>query len=594
MNLETFLTPEFRKPIRLLRESGFVSQRQIAIAGTLNTIVVFFEGLGVASVVPILEYVEKDGDFVALENGSPLWRPLISTFSAIDLPVTMATLTLITFALILCRQTLNYILLVKVQRIQQSFQKQMMEDYFIHAMASRPEYLSTIGTGHFINIAYQQCQITSKLIQELFALWRMFLTFCAYVTIMLVTSLPATVMAFAVLVAVLITVNRLVKMAQDISERQVVALKTYTHFLGDRFHAWKLIKLNNALGEETQVLRSMTGRIYGLYINLTKAVGKAELIAVPLVAAFTLTALYAATQWFHLSLTIITIFVVILMRLSPVAQGFTRTRQRVANVTPSFDMVMTAIRGARNLKEVDLGERICPDLKNRIEYKNVAFTYPAAEGAALRDVSVEIPAGCITAIAGPSGAGKSTFVEMLPRLALPKEGEILWDGVALSSFSLTSLRDQIAYVPQDPEVLNLSVIDNVRYARPGASEGDVHAACEAAFASHFVEGLPQGYHTILGETGHGLSGGQRQRLVLARALIKNASLIILDESTSALDSESESHIHLAMENLITAGKTIIVIAHRPSTIQTAKHIIVLENGRIIESGSPHDLHKDDS
>jgi len=194
----------------------------------------------------------------------------------------------------------------------------------------------------------------------------------------------------------------------------------------------------------------------------------------------------------------------------------------------------------------------------------------------------------IVMIVGPSGAGKSTMAHLIPRFFDVTGGRILVDGIDVRDLSLASLRGQIGIVAQETMLFNDTVRSNIAYGQPHVSQAAVERAARAALAHDFIERMPQGYETVIGERGFRLSGGERQRLSIARALLKNAPVLILDEATSALDSESEALVQTALQNLMT-GRTVFVIAHRLSTVRRADRIIVLENGTIADQGSHEDL-----
>jgi subfamily B ATP-binding cassette protein MsbA len=230
-----------------------------------------------------------------------------------------------------------------------------------------------------------------------------------------------------------------------------------------------------------------------------------------------------------------------------------------------------------------------PTFARQIEFRNVSFRYPAAPDTyAIHDLSMTVPAGEIVALVGPSGAGKSTLASLLPRFHDVTDGAVLIDGQDVRDVRLASIRAQIAIVAQDTFLFNDTVANNIAYGRTNVSRSEIEAAGEAALAHEFVLQMPHGYDTVIGERGLKLSGGQRQRLAIARAILKNAPVLILDEATSHLDTESEMLVQQAIANLMT-GRTSIVIAHRLSTVRRADKIVVMERGRIAETGSHDDL-----
>ncbi|OHC80685.1 MAG: ABC transporter [Rhodoferax sp. RIFCSPLOWO2_12_FULL_60_11] len=224
-----------------------------------------------------------------------------------------------------------------------------------------------------------------------------------------------------------------------------------------------------------------------------------------------------------------------------------------------------------------------------IKFEEIRFNYPSRPTqAALTDFSLEVKPGQTVALVGPSGAGKSTVFQLLLRFYDPGAGQIVLDGVATRDLSLHDLRQRIGIVPQDAVIFSSSALENIRYGKPEASDAEVKAAAQAAFADEFISALPQGYDTFLGERGVRISGGQRQRIAIARAMLKNPPLLLLDEATSALDAESERMVQAALESAMR-GRTTLVIAHRLATVIKADHIVVLDHGRLVEQGTHAEL-----
>jgi ATP-binding cassette subfamily C protein CydD len=223
-----------------------------------------------------------------------------------------------------------------------------------------------------------------------------------------------------------------------------------------------------------------------------------------------------------------------------------------------------------------------------VELREVSYTYPEAPSAAVRSVSTVLRPGSRTALVGPSGAGKTTLASLILRFREPTSGALLADGLNITNMSVEQWRERIALVPQRPYLFDASALDNLRLARPSASLLEVERAADLAGAHEFLQQLPHGYHTRLGERGARLSGGQAQRLAIARAFLKAAPLLVLDEPTSALDAESEGHVRLALE-LLAPLCTVLLIAHRLDTIMAADRVLVLAGGEIVESGTHADL-----
>ena len=239
--------------------------------------------------------------------------------------------------------------------------------------------------------------------------------------------------------------------------------------------------------------------------------------------------------------------------------------------------------------EDDNGQLDVSRVEGRLQIQQLMFAYQAEEGNVLNGIDLNVAAGETVALVGSSGSGKSTLASLIPRFYDFQQGDILLDGKPLKDYSLASLRRQIALVNQDVVLFNDSVASNIAYGGlEDASLEDIRNAAEAAHATEFIEAMPEGFDTLIGEDGTRLSGGQRQRLAIARALLKDAPILILDEATSALDTESERAIQDALEELMK-GRTTIVIAHRLSTIEKADKIVVMEHGSIVEVGTHQQL-----
>lgn len=233
--------------------------------------------------------------------------------------------------------------------------------------------------------------------------------------------------------------------------------------------------------------------------------------------------------------------------------------------------------------------KILTNIKGKIQFKDVGFSYPSRpDGVALKGISLLVNPGETIALVGPSGAGKSTILQLILRFYDPLSGEILIDDVSLRDLKREDFRKEIALVPQDPIIFATTVMENIKFGRPDSTEEEIKEAARSASAADFIEQLPQGYSTYVGERGMMLSGGQKQRIAIARAILRNAPILLLDEATSALDSENEVAVQAAVDEL-SREKTTLVIAHRLSTVQRADRIIVFDNGGLVAEGTHKSL-----
>jgi subfamily B ATP-binding cassette protein MsbA len=407
--------------------------------------------------------------------------------------------------------------------------------------------------------------------------WLLYLNW--QLTLIALTAGPLVVLALR------LASRRLRSMARGIQ----YAMGDLAHVLEETIECHKVVKIFGGQDYEARRFEKAGQAVRGFQMRITVP----EAATVPItqiLASFAVAIIvYIALEQSLASHTTVGEFAsfltALLMLLSPLKRLTdvnSQLQRGLAAAESVFGMIDTPI-------EEDRGTQQLGRARGDIVYEDVRLTYPMREAPALDGVSLAIRPGETLALVGGSGGGKTTFVNLLPRFYSPSSGRILIDGHDIQDLSLASLRANIALVSQDVVLFNDTIRANIAYgAMGGASEEEILAAARAAQALDFIQAMPQGLDTEIGESGARLSGGQRQRLAIARALLKNAPVLILDEATSALDSESERLVQAALEVLMR-GRTTIVIAHRLSTIENADRIVVLERGRIVEIGRHAEL-----
>ncbi len=327
---------------------------------------------------------------------------------------------------------------------------------------------------------------------------------------------------------------------------------------------------------------------------LSRTLARATLTAV---AIFLVMASIIAILWYGASAVIsgeITAGSLVQFMLYAVFAGgamgsLTEVWGEVAQAAGAADRLADFLDLEDQVKEPQNPVQLSLPVAGQIEFKNVTFSYPSRAGeTAINKLSLEIPAKSRIAIVGPSGAGKTTIFQLLLRFYDPTHGLIYLDGVPINTLSLDALRSQFSYVSQDASLFDMSILDNIRFAKPEASRDEVINAAKLAEAHEFIEGFGRDYDELVGEGGNSLSGGQRQRIALARAILRDAPILLLDEATSSLDTLVEKKVHAALDGY-AEPRTSIIIAHRLSTVQNADHILVLKEGRLVESGTHSEL-----
>jgi subfamily B ATP-binding cassette protein MsbA len=280
------------------------------------------------------------------------------------------------------------------------------------------------------------------------------------------------------------------------------------------------------------------------------------------------------------------VFIWYLGKMYKPMQDLSKMTDTYAKASVAYERIQEVLQSEREVKDLP-GSRRALKLRGEIEFDHVTFGYEPKQPV-LKDVSFKIEAGTVAALVGPTGAGKSTIISLIPRFYDPESGIVKIDGTDIRRLQQKSVRDQVSFVLQETVLFHASVWRNIAYGKPGANRREILEAAQLANAHEFIEKMAEGYDTMIGERGVTLSGGQRQRIAIARAVIRNTPILILDEPSSGLDATSEQLVFEALDRLM-AGKTSIVIAHRLATIQRANKIYVVNDGTIAESGTHEDL-----
>jgi subfamily B ATP-binding cassette protein MsbA len=418
-------------------------------------------------------------------------------------------------------------------------------------------------------------------------LW-MVITLCGtalYLAILLLISWQWTLVVGAAMLFIAGMVRLLNGRVRALGEEATVANAALTTRMIEGLAAMKVIRAFQRETYEQDRFDAASSRVRRVFFRLG-AVSGAVSPLYEVLTALLLGAVLLVGMRDVANVPLILVFIFVLYRLQPKVRALDSGRLSLVSLLP-------AVYRVRELLTLDVSPPARssiarPSLLEDIRLQHVSFSYDPAWNPVLHDVTVTIPAGKTTAIVGISGAGKTTLLNLLLRFYEPTRGTILVDGAPLSSISLEAWRERIALVSQDIYLFNATVYDNIAYGRANATFDEVVEAAKRAHAHTFIMDLPEQYATHLGERGTRLSGGQQQRITLARAIVRNPSLLILDEATNALDAVSEHVVQEALD-LLRRDRTILVVAHRFSTIKQADHVIVLEEGRVCEQAPPEVL-----
>jgi len=466
----------------------------------------------------------------------------------------------------------------------------MRDAMFARLVRLPTNFYNNQASGALISrIAFDVNNVTSAATSVLTVLVRDSIAVLGLFAWLLYENWRLTLVALAIIPLSALVIKLFSSRLRRMSREAQRAMGDITHVLGESIDAHKVVKVHGGQEYEARRFHKANSALRGFNMRQTIAASA----TVPITQFFAAVALAVVVAIALLQsggnqttvggfVSFITAMLMLLAPLKHLADVNAPLQRGLAAAESVFAML-------DETEEDDRGTQTIARAKGRVTFENVTFQYPHTERPALRGISLDVAPGETVALVGASGSGKTTLANLIPRFYHPDAGRISLDGISLEDLKLTSLRENLALVSQDVVLFNDTVHANIAYgSKQNASRADVERAAEAAFATAFIRELPQGFDTLIGENGVRLSGGQRQRLAIARALLKDAPVLILDEATSALDSESERQVQAALEVLMK-GRTTLVIAHRLSTIENAHRILVMDHGRVMESGSHAEL-----
>jgi len=451
-------------------------------------------------------------------------------------------------------------------------------------------YYDAHATGMVITkVTHNVTQVTVAATKVLMILVRDSVIVVGLVAYMLYLNWRFSLLVFVLLPALAVTVRLIAKRLRRLSRSTQSAMGEITHVVGEGVRGHKVIKVFGGQDAEMRRFLQHANWVRRYQFKAKVADGASAPLVEGVAAVMIAVLIYGGTgQLGHepMSVGAFVSFLAALGLLFPPIKRLVGVNQPLQSGLAGAESVFELVDQPT---ERDEGSQVLGQVRGELTFSEVHFRYPSAKEEALKGVSFSIRPGTTIALVGASGSGKTTIAALVPRFYEVDSGEILLDGINTRDVTLASLRHQISYVGQESVLFNDTVAANIAYGSTGdVTQQAIEDAARAAYAFDFIQALPDGFDTLVGEDGVLLSGGQRQRIAIARALLKNAPVLILDEATSALDTESERYVQSALQNL-TRDRTTLVIAHRLSTIVHADQILVVASGRIIERGTHDEL-----
>lgn len=573
---------------QILKTVWQMDRRNFLLILLLNIGVALTSSISIVLLIPMLDLLEVSiGDSGALGI-------LLQPFAGMNYLERAVAIIAVFIVLMLLRALLNSFATVRQNAYLERYEMGMRKDVYQAIGSASWETLSERSGAELIQLISLQCRQARFCLQWTIGLIASAFSALLQLVIALWMSLPVTIMALVVGASFLFLFRPFLKKSKEYGQKAVEVNRELHRETQNQLSSIKEIRAYGAEDHHRKLFAQISQKYYDISLRTTQlrvipqlcySVAAAVLIGI----AFVFSVLILDTGTAQLM-----VLVYIFSRLWPVFSSWQGQLQNIQAYVPAYETVQASIcdltKGQREPQSRDGSV----NFTQQITFDKVGFTYKSGSEEVLKDLCFTLPHGSVTALVGPSGAGKSTTADLLLGLLQPTEGRILVDDVALDSQNLGAWRKRIGYIPQEPLILNATIRENLLRFHPEAGEEEMISALKRSLAWPFIEKLPNGLDTVLGDNGVRLSGGERQRIVLARVLMGDPSLIILDEATSALDYESENFIRQTIRSL-REDTTVLIIAHRMATIRGADRAIVLLNGRIEEQGSLQELlQKQDS
>ena len=517
-----------------------------------------------------------------------LMKPLLdSGFGKSDLPLWLVPVVIV--GLFVLRAASGFVAQYALAWTANQGVLKLRRDMFAHLLNAQPALFTRHSASNLTNtLVYEVQQGAQAIVIAVLNLLRDSLTLVALLSYLIWLNWKLPLFVGVMFPAVAVAVRLISRRLHRITLAGQTATDELAYVIEENVLAWRTVRLHGAAAQQAQRFDTQSQRMRRLTMKSVAAAATMTPVTHTLTAA-ALSAVIVVALWQSSSgATTVGGFAAFITAMLMLLAPIKHLSDVMAPITRGLAALERGVALIEDSPRERGGSHAPAQVRGEIELRGVTLRYRADHAPALERCCLHVRAGETVALVGPSGAGKTSLINLLPRFVEADEGSVALDGTALADWDVDALRRQFALVSQDVVLFNDSIRNNIRFSMAGMDDAAVEAAAEAAFVMDFVRELPDGLDTVIGDRGAGLSGGQRQRISIARALLKNAPVLILDEATSALDSESERWIQAALARLVRS-RTTLVIAHRLSTIEQADLIVVLDEGRVIETGTHAEL-----
>ena len=542
------------------------------------------EGTTLLLLLPVLQLA-----IGGAESQSKILNSLNSMMDKIGFQFTLEIALTLFLLIFIIQSVFYYVLETSVATNIAHIRLWLRDRLYVTIFHSKWSFFLQEKKGTLVSAILVDCEKAGNAIHQYMLLWTIIGTVIVYSSAAFIVSLEFTIIMFTMSSLMFIALKRVTGLGRNIGQTTSEANAEFQSLLNEHFDSARLIKGSGLEDMTGNVMHKNAERLGDLERSVLSQNAKIKGYSEPIVVGILCVGIYFSISIFRVGLAELVVILFIFFRLFPRVMQINQIYFQTLVFVPSFERVEWLTQKANSLREPYVGSgRYFNGIKQGIEFLEICYSYKKGN-TVLRNVTLEIKKGATVALVGGSGAGKSTISDLILGLLNPDSGEIYLDGRPLNEYDLLTWRKRIGYVTQEAILLHDTVKNNIIWgANANLIEADIYRASKLANAHEFIEEFPQGYETMIGDRGVRMSGGQRQRLTLARALARNPELLILDEATSSLDTESEQKVQMAIDGL-SHSMSILVIAHRLSTIKTADKIYVLEQGQIVESGTYPEL-----
>ena len=563
---------------------GFYKVQKIGLISNYNLIKIIIytilltilEGIGVTLILPLLDFVNNASSVIEVNSSnSKVTNYLIIIINYLGLPTKFVTLSIIIGMVIILRQYIGFIQLLITTRIKVDCEYNIRKEIFSSTFRSSPHAIENLGNGSYVELITRQTSLASNFLAQLVQYISSLLLCLSYVIIALVVSYKVAIITMLIGIIVIMLSYKVILRIKNIAELNMNELKGFSKYLSESFLSWKMIKIYNTYNYENERNLKWIKNINNQDFQSQKSFAFSKLFITISIIASLLVILNFGISYGHIGTNTLLLFSIMCLRLIPIVLAIVAYQARISASLISVNRIIDEINTLNKDKENDKGKNLFP-ISGDIFFNDLSFKYRNTEKYVLKNFNAVIERNKVTTIIGPSGVGKTTIIEILTRILSSYEGSVKINNTDINDILLNDYRKHISLLPQTSIIFDDTVSSNIKYGKSSVSDKEVEIAAKLANAHEFINELPNKYNTRLGERGNSLSGGQIQRIVLARLLVSDAKILILDEPTSSLDFLAANKILDALNNIKKTNKyTLIIVSHSKDVINIGDKSIKL-------------------